>query len=125
MGNASCSSFGDENEGGPFPQLEELYISFCPKITGELPIHLPSLAKLEILECPQLAASLPRAPSLHKFHLKKCNEVQLKELPPGLQKLKIKGFGALESLPQGLVDSNGCLQKLTIKKCMKFELPTH
>jgi hypothetical protein len=46
-------------------------------------------------------------------------------LPTGLQKLKIEGFGALESLPQGLVDSNGCLQELTIEKCMKFELPTH
>jgi hypothetical protein len=119
------TSFGAESEGGPFPQLEELYISLCPKLTGELPIHLPSLAKLEILECPQLAASLPRAPSLHELYLKNCNEVQLKELPTGLQKLKIEGFGALESLPPGLVDSNGCLQKLTIEKCMKFELPTH
>ena len=53
------------------------------------------------------------------------NEVQLKDLPTGLQKLKIEGFGALESLPQGLADSNGCLQELTIIKCMKFELPTH
>jgi hypothetical protein len=119
------TSFGAENEGGPFPQLEELYISSCPKLTGELPIHLPSLAKLEILECPQLAASLPRAPPLLELYLKKCNEVQLKELPTGLQKLKIEGFGALESLPQGMVDSNDCLQKLTIKKCMKLELPTH
>ncbi|XP_059440705.1 putative disease resistance protein At3g14460 [Corylus avellana] len=119
------TSFGAENEGGPFPQLEELYISLCPKLTGELPIHLPSLAKLEILECPQLAASLPRAPSLHELYFKNINEVQLKELPTGLQKLKIEGFEALESLPQGLVDSNGCLQKLTIKKCMKLEFPTH
>jgi hypothetical protein len=119
------SSFGDENEGGPFPRLEELYINFCPKLTGELPIHLPSLAKLEILKCPQLVASVPRAPSLRELYLKKCNEVQLKELPTGLQKLKIEGFGALESLPQGLVDSNSCLQELTITKCMKLELPTH
>jgi hypothetical protein len=116
------SSFGAEDEGGPFPQLEELYISLCPKLTGELPIHLPSLAKLEILECPLLAASLPRAPFLHELYLKKW---ELKELPTGLQKLKIEGFGALESLPQGLEDSNGCLQELTITKYMKFELPTH
>ncbi|XP_059440706.1 putative disease resistance RPP13-like protein 1 [Corylus avellana] len=112
------SSFGAENEGGPFPQLEELYISLCPKLTGELPIHLSCLAKLEILECPQLAASLPRAPSLHELYLKNCNEVQLKELPTGLQKLKIEGFGALESLPQGLVDSNvSSLETLELDNC--------
>ena len=49
------SSFGAENEGGAFTQLEELYINICPKLTGWLPVHLPSLAKLEIHKCPQLA----------------------------------------------------------------------
>ncbi|GLT62791.1 hypothetical protein SLA2020_354010 [Shorea laevis] len=31
------SSFGVENEGGDFPQLEELYVDDCPKLRGGLP----------------------------------------------------------------------------------------
>ncbi|XP_059441835.1 pentatricopeptide repeat-containing protein At1g63080, mitochondrial-like [Corylus avellana] len=57
------SSGAAENEGGTFPQLEELYIDSCPKQRGGLPVHLPSLTKLEIHKCPQLVASLPRAPA--------------------------------------------------------------
>ncbi|XP_059441963.1 putative disease resistance RPP13-like protein 1 [Corylus avellana] len=48
------SSFGVENEGEAFPQLEELYVDDCPKLTGGLPVHLPSLTKLEIRKCPHL-----------------------------------------------------------------------
>jgi hypothetical protein len=119
------SSFGAENEGGTFPQLEELYIYYCPKLRGGLPVHLPSLIKLEILECPQLVATLPRAPSVHELGLRHCNEVLLKELPTKLRKLVIEGFDALESLPIGMVASNNCLQRLEIRNCMKLELPTH
>jgi hypothetical protein len=119
------SSFGAENEGRAFPQLEELYIINCPKLIGGLPIDLPSAVELEIRYCPLLVASLPKAPVVRKLRLGDCNEVHLKELPTGLQKLTIERFGALESLPQGLVDSNGCLQELAIWECMKLELPTH
>jgi Leucine-rich repeat (LRR) protein len=119
------SSFGIEIEGGAFSQLEELYIGFCPKLTGGLPVHLPSLAKLGIHKCPQLVASLPRAPAVHKLQLRHCNEVLLKELPIGLRKLNIEGFDALESLLEEIVHSNSSLQELTISNCMKLELPTH
>jgi hypothetical protein len=94
------SSFGAENEEGAFPQLEELYIDHCPKLKGGLPVHLPSLAKFEIHECPQLVASLPRAPVVCELQLRDCNEVLLKELPTKLRKLEIGGFDALESLPK-------------------------
>jgi hypothetical protein len=50
------------------------------------------------------------------------NEVLLKELPAGLRKLNIGGFRALESLPQGLVNSDENLQELTISHCMKLKL---
>jgi len=94
------SSFGAENEEGAFRQLEELYIDHCPKLKGGLPVHLPSLAKFEIHECPQLVASLPRAPVVCELQLRDCNEVLLKELPTKLRKLEIGGFDALESLPK-------------------------
>ncbi|XP_059463422.1 putative disease resistance protein At3g14460 [Corylus avellana] len=110
-------SFDDENGGGALPQLEELYIHKCPKLTGVLPIHLPSLAKLEICGCPQLVAPLPRTPAIRELELSYCNEMLLKELPTGMQKLKIEGFNALESLPEGMIDSNGGLQELVIVEC--------
>ncbi|XP_059440720.1 putative disease resistance protein At3g14460 [Corylus avellana] len=119
------SSFGPENEGGAFPQLKELYIDDCPKLIGGLPANLPSLTKLEIGKCPQLVASAPKAPTVHELVLRHCNEVLLKELPTRLRKLNIEGFGALESLPQGLVDSNGTLQELKVSNCMKLGLPSH
>ncbi|XP_062173976.1 putative disease resistance RPP13-like protein 1 isoform X2 [Alnus glutinosa] len=119
------SSFGAENEDGAFPQLEKLYIYNCPKLKGGLPVHLPSLAKFQIRNCPQLVASLPRTPVVRELELTDCNEVLLKELPTKLRKLVIDGFDALESLPEGMVASNNCLQKLNISNCMKLELPTH
>jgi hypothetical protein len=116
------SFFDAENKGGAFSQLEELYIVDCPKLTKRLPVHLPSLAKLEICGCPQLVDSFPKAPTVRKLQLAHCDEVLLRELPAGLQKLNIEGFSELESLPQGLVNSGENLQKLTISRCMKLEL---
>jgi hypothetical protein len=46
-----------------------------------------------------------------------CNGVSLNEWPPGVQKLKIGRFGALEFLPKGMIDSNGGLQELVIRNC--------
>jgi hypothetical protein len=119
------SSFGAENEDEGFPQLEELYIYNWPKLKGGLPVHLPSLAKFQIRNCPQLVASLPRAPVVRELLLADCNKVMLKELPTKLRKLVIERFDALESLPMGMVASNNCLQELKISACMKLELPTH
>jgi hypothetical protein len=111
-------SFGaPENGGGAFPQLEKLYIKDCPKLTGGLPVHLPSLAILEIEESPHLVAPLPRAPAIRKLVLSYCNEMLLKELPIGMHKLRIGLFNALESLPEGMIDSNGDLQELIIHDC--------
>jgi hypothetical protein len=118
---------GDENEGVSFPQLENLDIIRCPKLTGGLPAHLPSLAKLYIYKCQQLVASLPSSPALRdlwvggvkRFCLMnwlECSSI-LKELnPPGVQKLKI-GRWCLEFLPKGMIDSNDGLQELAITGC--------
>jgi hypothetical protein len=61
------SSFGAENEDRAFSQLKELYIIDCPKLKGGLPVDLPSAVKLEILECPLLVASLPKAPVVRNY----------------------------------------------------------
>ena len=52
-------------EGEIFSCLRELCIYSCPKLSGGLPNHLPSLTKLEIRDCEKLVFSLPRAPALH------------------------------------------------------------
>ncbi|KAB1199938.1 hypothetical protein CJ030_MR0G008898 [Morella rubra] len=109
--------FGAENEDGAFPSLEELYIKKCPKLKGGFSTNLPSLAKLEIDECPQLVISLRGAPAIHELELMHCNEVLLKELPVGIQRLRVGGFDSVESLPEGLLDSNSCLQELEISDC--------
>jgi hypothetical protein len=93
-------SFGDENGGGAFPQLEKLYIRECPKLTGGLPVHLSSLSKLDIIKCPQLVAPFPLTPTIRELELSDCNEMLLKELPTRMEKLVIKGFNALESLSE-------------------------
>jgi hypothetical protein len=67
------SSFDAENKGGAFSQLEALFITDCPKLAGRLPVHLPSLAKLEIRRCPQLVDSLPKAPIVRELQLAHCN----------------------------------------------------
>jgi hypothetical protein len=46
-----------------------------------------------------------------------CNEMSLRELPTGMHKLKIGGFNALESLPEGMINSNGDLHELIIHDC--------
>ncbi|KAB1227603.1 putative disease resistance RPP13-like protein 1 [Morella rubra] len=117
--------FGAENEDLAFPSLEELYIQKCPKLKVGFFIYLPSLAKLEIYECPQLVISLRKAPVIREYKLMRCNEVLLKELPVGMQRLRVGGFDSVESLPEGLLDSNSCLQELEIKNCSSLvSLPT-
>ncbi|KAB1227604.1 putative disease resistance RPP13-like protein 1 [Morella rubra] len=117
--------FGAENEDVAFPSLEELYIKKCPKLKVGFSIDLPSLAKLEIDECPQLVISLRRAPAIRELELMSCNEVLLKELPVGMQRLRVGGFDSVESLPEGLLDSNSCLQELEISDCSSLvSLPT-
>ncbi|XP_062174582.1 putative disease resistance RPP13-like protein 1 [Alnus glutinosa] len=123
-------SFGDENGGGAFPQLEKLSIRECPKLSGGLPVHLSSLSKLDIINCPQLVALLPLTPTICELELSDCNEMLLKELPTKMEKHIIKGFNAMQSLPKGMIDSDGdlpfsALKTVEIDRCKKLELSTH
>ncbi|KAL5823994.1 hypothetical protein ACOSQ4_021894 [Xanthoceras sorbifolium] len=58
-----------------FPRLRELTIEKCPKLSGKLPDHLPSLEKLVISECAQLVVSLSSLPVLCKLEIKGCKRV--------------------------------------------------
>ncbi|XP_035545975.1 putative disease resistance RPP13-like protein 1 [Juglans regia] len=124
------SSFGDENEGGAFHRLEKLSIRRCSNLTGDLPIHLPSLGILEIIDCPKMLASLPRAPAICELKLRNCREDILRELPIHVTKeLTIEGFDAADmgdffshmSLPVGGLTST--IKTLEINNCKKLGLP--
>ncbi|XP_035545983.1 putative disease resistance protein At3g14460 [Juglans regia] len=119
------SSFGEENEGGAYHRLEKLYIRRCSKLTGDLPLHLPSLGILEITDCPKMLASLPRATPTCQLELTNCREDILREMPIHVTKeLTIGGFDAVDmgdffshmSLPVGGLPS-------TLNNCKKLGLP--
>ncbi|CBI23837.3 unnamed protein product, partial [Vitis vinifera] len=106
------------DQGGEFPRLKELYIERCPKLIGALPNHLPLLTKLEIVQCEQLVAQLPRIPAIRVLTTRSCDISQWKELPPLLQDLEIQNSDSLESLlEEGMLRSNTCLRELTIRNC--------
>ncbi|XP_040994365.1 putative disease resistance RPP13-like protein 1 [Juglans microcarpa x Juglans regia] len=106
-------SFGAENEGGAFHSLEELYIRKCSKLTGDLPIHLPSLGILQIIDCPKMLASLPRAPAI--CQLKLINyAVDMGGLPSTLKTLEINNCKKL-GLPTNLYYS--CLEVVYLINC--------
>ncbi|RVW30536.1 putative disease resistance RPP13-like protein 1 [Vitis vinifera] len=127
------------SQGGEFPRLKELYIQDCPKLTGDLPDHLPLLTKLNIEECEQLVAPLPRVPAIRELTTSNSSGVFFRspasdfmrleslitsdiskwtELPPVLQQLSIENADCLESLlEEEILQSNTCLQDLTITKC--------
>ncbi|KAL5823998.1 hypothetical protein ACOSQ4_021898 [Xanthoceras sorbifolium] len=58
-----------------FPRLRELSIEKCPKLSGKLPDHLPSLEKLVISECAQLVVSLSSLPVLCELEVDGCKRV--------------------------------------------------
>ncbi|KAF5441812.1 hypothetical protein F2P56_036970 [Juglans regia] len=117
------SSFGDENEGGAFHHLEELSIQRCSKLTGDLPIHLPSLGILEIIDCPKMLASLPKSPTICELKLINCRKDILRELPLHVtEKLTIDRFDAVDmSVLVGGLPST--LKFLEIKNWKKLGLP--
>ncbi|RVX04619.1 putative disease resistance RPP13-like protein 1 [Vitis vinifera] len=105
-------------QGGEFHRLKELYIMDCPKLTGDLPTHLPFLTRLWIKECEQLVAPLPRVPAIRQLVTRSCDISQWKELPPLLKELSIQNSDSLESLlEEGMLQSNTCLRKLRISNC--------
>ncbi|KAH9803064.1 hypothetical protein KPL71_001632 [Citrus sinensis] len=89
-----------------FPLLRELSIVKCPKLSGRLPDHLPSLKKLVISECAQFEVSFASLPVLSDLSIDGC-----KGLVCGCNSLKFVVKGQL-LLP---------LKKLQIRKCEKLK----
>ena len=69
-----------------FPLLKELSIKSCPELRSALPQHLPSLQKLEIIDCELLEASIPKGDSIIELVLQKCDSILINELPTSLKR---------------------------------------
>ncbi|XP_030965293.1 putative disease resistance RPP13-like protein 1 [Quercus lobata] len=105
----------DEDEGGVFYNLQKLCIIKCPKLSRGLPNHLPALMALQIEDCPQLVASLPRSPNLSKLQLSNCDELLLKELPPRLLQLEVGEGRILQSFVELMMSIPGGGLPTTLK----------
>nr|POE56110.1 putative disease resistance rpp13-like protein 1 [Quercus suber] len=128
-------------EGEVFSALRELYIYYCPKLNGDLPVQLPSLTildnrhflpefasltHLKFYWCPILV-SFPSgglcAPNLSVIVIENCRN--LKSLPegmntllPSLVHLELNWCTELESFPEGGLPSH--LESLLICGCDKL-----
>ncbi|KAH9782487.1 putative disease resistance protein [Citrus sinensis] len=58
-----------------FPRLVELYIEWCPKLSGKLPDHLPALETLAVSYCKELVVSFSSFPLLRKLEISRCKGV--------------------------------------------------
>ncbi|KAH9681532.1 putative disease resistance protein [Citrus sinensis] len=58
-----------------FPRLRKLSIKKCPKLSGRLPNHLPSLEEIVIAGCMHLAVSLPSLPALCTMEIDGCKRL--------------------------------------------------
>ncbi|WJX72204.1 hypothetical protein P8452_56106 [Trifolium repens] len=59
-----------------FAVLKELHINSCPRLTGDLPINLPSLTLLVIRDCKKLISSLPTTSALQVFNIDNCGNLK-------------------------------------------------
>ncbi|KAJ9158849.1 hypothetical protein P3X46_024394 [Hevea brasiliensis] len=117
------SSNGDnEQADNMFPCLSELTLLNCPKLIRKLPRRLSSLVKLTICNCPILEHSLISLPSLHKLKLEECSQVALKHVVDNssLTTLRIRSMADITCLQDIFVQSLGALKVLVIASCTKL-----
>ncbi|KAL2944398.1 putative disease resistance protein RGA3 [Bienertia sinuspersici] len=66
----------NNNNNRAFPCLEELKISSCPMLQGDIPPYLPLLKRLKIKECNVMKVSLPSSHMLQTLNIYKCQELR-------------------------------------------------
>ena len=102
-----------------FPHLEKLSIRNCPKLTGKLPEHLPSVEELEIDACPHLLEASLIVPAIRKLKMVDFGKLILDydlEMA-ALQTSKIE-ISEVSQWNQLLVTLH---QKISIRKCNYVE----
>ncbi|KAG2670699.1 hypothetical protein I3760_14G099300 [Carya illinoinensis] len=115
--------FGVENEGAAFPHLGELCIINFPKLTGSLPVHLPSLVKIVISECHQLVAERLLSSNSCLQELEICDCSSPLSLPTGglpftLKQLVFRNCWKFEYFPLDVIPN---VKRIRIKECRNFK----
>jgi len=98
-----------------FPLLQELCIKHCPKLKSAMPQHLPCLQKLEIIDCQDLEASIPKAANITELELKRCDGILINELPSSLKKVILCGTQVIESALEKILVSSAFLEELEVE----------
>ncbi|KAK2440170.1 putative disease resistance RPP13 protein [Trifolium repens] len=98
-----------------FPLLQELCIRHCPKLKSALPQHLPSLQKLEIIDCQELEASIPKADNIKELELKRCDDILINELPSSLKRVILCGTRVIKSTLEKILLNNAFLEELEVE----------
>nr|XP_011470636.1 PREDICTED: putative disease resistance protein At3g14460 [Fragaria vesca subsp. vesca] len=110
-----------QNEGvGLFSCLKELSIRGCPKLEGDLPEKLDSLAQLEIFGCEELVVSVSKYKQLHRSNIEKCKMVVYDTSTVGfdlLESLTISNIPELRFQKEAFMKSLKNVKKLKITGC--------
>ncbi|KAH9803068.1 hypothetical protein KPL71_001632 [Citrus sinensis] len=101
-----------------FPLLRELSIVKCPKLSGRLPDHLPSLKKLVISECAQFEVSFASLPVLSDLSIDGCKGLVCDGFPTSLTTLTIEDFNLYKPLIEWGLHKLTALRNLSIGGCL-------
>ncbi|KAM1341317.1 hypothetical protein ACFX2F_005786 [Malus domestica] len=129
--------FDQDNGSGVFPSLKVLSIRYCPKLEGELPKKLNSLAKLQIVGCKELVVEIANYEHASELSIDGCKalvhtsaEVDFKllrtmrlsnileprlgarGLTKGLGKIKVLKISGCEELTSSLEKEDRCFPHL-------------
>ncbi|MCH89440.1 CC-NBS-LRR resistance protein [Trifolium medium] len=80
-----------------------------------MPQHLPSLQKLEIIDCQELEASIPKADNISELELKRCDDILVNELPSNLTKVVLCGTRVIESTLEKILFNSDFLEELEVE----------
>ncbi|RXH84824.1 hypothetical protein DVH24_041592 [Malus domestica] len=126
---------GGEEEGGHFPNLCELSLENCPKLTGKIPLYyFPRLERIRLEEVN--IESLACSQECNKFNIElpSLRELEISDCPnlvcfvgggvllaPNLKEITICHFKNLWSVPEGMQISLPSLPSLSIVGCKEFK----
>ncbi|KAG6679055.1 hypothetical protein I3842_14G111800 [Carya illinoinensis] len=129
-----------KNEIETFYPLEKLYIKNCPKLRGRLPVRLPSLAELDVIDCQHLEDNIlikgcRNLQSLEQHEgYSVISYIKIRECPsfvsfpkgglraPKLETFSLENCESLRSMPDKMDQFLPSLSIMEIKDCPKIEL---
>jgi Leucine-rich repeat (LRR) protein len=84
-------------------------------LKSALPQHLPCLQKLEIIDCQELEASIPKADNISELELKRCDGILINEFPSRLERVILCGTQVIESTLEKILFNSPFLKELEVE----------